>query len=108
MPLDIARLAVAASLQQFHPGPAGVESVRGEIIGPVSAYYSATLQTVEHWPRHGYRHAYPAKVHTFTAEEGTTGPAALAAYCARNRRDSLLGDGSPCIVTLEPVKQATP
>lgn len=99
-------LAVA-HVRQFHPSPAYSEQVQGAIVGPVSTFYSATLCTVEVWPRHGVRSVYPPRVHTFTAEEGQTVAAALAAYCANHRREFRLGDGSPCVLTLEPVEQVT-
>lgn len=78
----------------------GVEDVRGQVFGPISHRYGSMLKTVMVWPKHGYRQEWPARLHQWWSD-AETGRAAFAEYLAKNRREEKLGDGSPCITTLE-------
>jgi len=78
----------------------GVDDVRGQIFGPISHRYGAMLKTVMVWPKHGHRQEWPARLHTWWST-AATGREALNEYLAKNRREEKLGDGSPCITTLE-------
>ncbi len=78
----------------------GAEVVSGEVIGDISHRYNAVFKTVEVWPKHNHREEYPSKAHGFWSTL-TNQADAISEYIASKRQNSLLGDGSPCIVTLE-------
>lgn len=78
----------------------GADIVSGVVIGEISHRYNVMMKTVMEWPTHNHREQWPAKAHGFWSFH-TCRHAALAEYIATNRRESLLGDGTPCIITLE-------
>jgi hypothetical protein len=80
----------------------GADIVSGVVIGDISHRYNAMMKTVMVWPKHNHREEWPAKPHGFWSTL-TSRSEAVAEYITSNRRESLLGDGTPCIITLEEV-----
>ena len=78
----------------------GADDVRGEVFGPMSFPYCGVFATVETWPKHGMREVKSVREHRWFSEKNTNREA-LAEYIAAQSRESVLGDGSPCIITLE-------
>ena len=84
---------------QVFPSQAGCDDVRGEVIGDMSFWYSAQLQTVQTWPSHNHSQTWPARTHVFSSTCPNAADA-LAEYLAKNRREEVLGDLSPCVTEL--------
>jgi hypothetical protein len=79
----------------------GCDDVRGMVIGDISFRYEVDLKTVQVWTRHGRRQEWPARRHRFSSTL-QSGVDALTEYLGKHRREERLGDGTPCITTLEP------
>lgn len=81
------------------------DNVNGIVIGDISRDFDANFRTVETWLAHGKRIEYPVRNHRFSSTLYLHSEI-LAEYIAKHTRRSVLGDGTPLLVTLEFIPDA--